>query len=343
MSDVTQISGNQIKAGAILNINISASASIDYTKINFTGAPPSIIGAETALTFTSPLIRTVDTITLGVVPVNLGGTGIASLVDKRLFYGGNAGVYAQSANLIWDHANNRLGINTGTPAYSIDVAGSVRCDGQFIGVLNGTSYFTQGLKNTNGDEIDLSSFTVPSAGQVLVATSDVAANWADSSTLLPDQTAHTGEVLTTDGASLSWSAIPEELPAMSLGTKGQFLSNDGAVADWVTVGLRSVASNDTTLNLAEGDSWAVVTNQGDADGSVVNLPTAASGINYTIYVQTAQTITITANTGDTIRIDAAVTAAAGSIASNVVGSSITLLAINDTEWVATSVVGTWTI
>lgn len=46
--------------------------------------------------------------------------------------------------------------------------------------------------------------------------------------------------------------------------------------------------------------------------------------------------------GDTIRIAASVTAAAGSITCNTVGSSVTLQAINATEWVATAVVGTWT-
>ena len=35
--------------------------------------------------------------------------------------------------------------------------------------------------------------------------------------------------------------------------------------------------------------------------------------------------------------------AAGKIESTTIGSSVTLLAINNTEWIATSVVGTWTV
>jgi len=372
MSDVTQISGNQIKDGAIVNAKVSPSAAIDYTKINFSSATPSIIGAESVLTFSAPLSRSVNTISLNVVPVNKGGTGLASAVEKQIYFANNSGTFAQSQHLVWDYTNFRLGIKTPTPSYEIDVAGSIRCDGQFIGVLNGTSYFTQGLKNTNGDEVSVASFTVPTAGQALVATSATtadwasitadgilpdqsgngskflttngsAASWADIPTDIPDQATHSGEFLTTNGSNVSWAAIPVELPAMSVGTKGQYLSNNGSAAQWNTIGIVAIIDNYTTLALTPEDSGAVFTNLGDADGSVLELPTAASGITYTVYVQTAQTITITANTGDTIRIDTSVTAVAGSITSATVGSAITLVAINDTEWVATSVVGTWTI
>lgn len=107
--------------------------------------------------------------------------------------------------------------------------------------------------------------------------------------------------------------------------------------------IRDVVTNTGTATPAATDSNALYTNEGDADGSVITLPTAAAGYSFTVYVQTAQTITVTANAGDTIRIANSVTAAAGSITSNVVGSSVTLEAINATEWVATAVVGTWSI
>lgn len=106
---------------------------------------------------------------------------------------------------------------------------------------------------------------------------------------------------------------------------------------------RNVEAVTTTKSPAATESNEVYTNEGDADGATVTLPTAAVGLTYTFYVQTGQTLTVTANTGDTIRIAGNVTAAAGSVTSNVVGSSVTLVAINATEWVAVSVVGTWSI
>jgi folate-dependent tRNA-U54 methylase TrmFO/GidA len=60
---------------------------------------------------------------------------------------------------------------------------------------------------------------------------------------------------------------------------------------------------------------------------------------FTYYVQANQTLRIQTAAGDTIRIGGTVTAAAGYIESSTVGDSVTLVAINATEWVATSVVG----
>lgn len=103
-----------------------------------------------------------------------------------------------------------------------------------------------------------------------------------------------------------------------------------------------VTANTGTATPAATDSRTVYTNTGDTDGSTVTLPAAAAGLQYTIYVDAAQTVTITAVGDDTIRIAGNVTAAAGSITSNVTGSSVTLTAISATQWVATSSLGTWT-
>jgi hypothetical protein len=106
--------------------------------------------------------------------------------------------------------------------------------------------------------------------------------------------------------------------------------------------LARVVANTGTETPAVNESGSIITNEGDADGSNIILPTAQAGLMITAYVQAAQTLTVTANTADTIRIGADVTAAAGSITCATVGSSVTLVAINSTEWVATASVGTWT-
>lgn len=100
-----------------------------------------------------------------------------------------------------------------------------------------------------------------------------------------------------------------------------------------------------TASPANTDSGTVYTNEGDSDGATITLPAAQTSpsLIFTAIVQVAQILTITAGSGDTIRISSNVTAAAGSITSNVVGSSITLVCINATEWIATSVVGSWSI
>lgn len=104
---------------------------------------------------------------------------------------------------------------------------------------------------------------------------------------------------------------------------------------------RSVEAVTTTKTPTVAQSDEVYTNEGDADGSTITLPTAAAGLTFTVYVQAAQTVTVTAGAGDTIRIASNVTAAAGSVTSNVVGSALTLMAVNSIEWVALSSVGSW--
>lgn len=124
------------------------------------------------------------------------------------------------------------------------------------------------------------------------------------------------------------------------------VATTGSSPSIYTATLRSgvkVTAATTTASPSATDTGTVYTNEGDADGATILLPTAVAGLQFTVYVQTAQTLTLTANSGDTIRIANSVTAAAGSITSNVVGSSVTLVAINSTEWVATSSVGSWSV
>jgi hypothetical protein len=122
-------------------------------------------------------------------------------------------------------------------------------------------------------------------------------------------------------------------------------SADGFVFDTTTVGALRVApvsAVTATAAPAAADSGTVYTNQGDTDGATVTLPAAAAGLRFSFIVQAAQTLTITAGAGDTIRIAADVTAAAGSITCATVGCALTLVAIDATEWVALAAVGTWT-
>ena len=105
----------------------------------------------------------------------------------------------------------------------------------------------------------------------------------------------------------------------------------------------SVTPVTTTASPTAADSGATYTNEGDADGAVIALPSAVAGLVFTAYVQAAQTFTVTAASGDTIRIAGSVTAAAGSVTSAVVGSALTLQAVNASEWVALSSTGSWSV
>jgi len=105
----------------------------------------------------------------------------------------------------------------------------------------------------------------------------------------------------------------------------------------------NTAGSGSPNTITSSESGSVFTNEGATALNYHTLPTAVSGLTYTFYVQDADGIRVTANTGDTIRINTSVSASAGYAESTTVGSSVTLAAINATEWVATSVIGTWAL
>lgn len=129
----TQISTSQIRDGAVTNPKIATG--ISYTKVDFTGMPANTIpNTEVPLTFSSPLVRTGNTISLSTVPESNGGTGITALPLGLIPFGG-ASTYAYDTNLKWDASNHRLGIGK-TPLTAIDVNGTVSATG-FAGAFTG--------------------------------------------------------------------------------------------------------------------------------------------------------------------------------------------------------------
>lgn len=95
--------------------------------------------------------------------------------------------------------------------------------------------------------------------------------------------------------------------------------------------------------ITSGESRTLYTNEGATALNYHTLPTAAAGLTYTFYVQDADGIRVTANTGDVIKINGVASSTAGYCESTSIGSSITLTAINATDWVATSVIGVWSL
>jgi hypothetical protein len=77
---------------------------------------------------------------------------------------------------------------------------------------------------------------------------------------------------------------------------------------------------------------------------VFNLPAAAAGYCFEWIVQDADGVKIVAGAGDTVRVANAVSAAAGYVCdAATIGNALKMCAINATEWVASYVVGTWTV
>ena len=107
-------------------------------------------------------------ISTGIISVSNGGTGLSNLSSNQLLIGNGTGALIQSANLIWDNTNNRLGIGT-TPLYSLDVNGTinatnVRGNGSLLSNLSMTNIST-GVFSVSRGGTGLSNLT---ANQILI-------------------------------------------------------------------------------------------------------------------------------------------------------------------------------
>lgn len=62
------------------------------------------------------------------IAVNKGGTGTTSHTANKVLTGNGTSAIKSSTNLHWDDTNNRLGVNTATPAEAVHTRGNVRID-----------------------------------------------------------------------------------------------------------------------------------------------------------------------------------------------------------------------
>lgn len=135
-----------------------------------------------------------------------------------------------------------------------------------------------------------------------------------------------------------------------------YSTNSNNAVNWTTGPTIAIGPATSTLKSVEtntagsgspniitaGESGKVFTNEGVSAANYHTLPTAQTGLTYTFIVQDVDGLRVTANSGDTIRIGKNVTAAAGYVETTVIGSRITLIAINATEWVDVNYYGPWT-
>lgn len=91
--------------------------------------------------------------------------------------------------------------------------------------------------------------------------------------------------------------------------------------------------------LLTSDSGSVFSNEGAAALAVYALPTARVGLQYTFVVQDVDGIQLNVAAGDTVRSNGGVTTAGGATTSTVIGDSVTIVAINATEWMAIAQTG----
>lgn len=105
----------------------------------------------------------------------------------------------------------------------------------------------------------------------------------------------------------------------------------------------TVTGVSNNYSIISGDTGKYFTNEGATTGITFTLPTAVKNLNYTFIAENSNQINVTAGSSSTISVGLNISTSGGSISTTDSGSSITLVAINSTKWIATSVVGTWIV
>lgn len=138
----SEVDGSVTNEGA-LSVG-AAGASTSQIATNTSGDGGVILKAGTGIS----LMESVDTITITGTVTNPAGS------NTQIQYN-NSGSFGASSNLVWDNANNRLGVGV-TPTQSFQVSGNILQSG-WVGSTTGAYY---GVLNSNVNEINPSYCTI---------------------------------------------------------------------------------------------------------------------------------------------------------------------------------------
>jgi len=101
----------------------------------------------------------------GILDVEKGGTGLDTVNVGRLLFGNGTNPLGSSSNLFWDNTNNRLGILNASPAYSLDVNGTINAVSGFK--INGQDFneiFASVIHDHAASDITSGNFGVTRGG-----------------------------------------------------------------------------------------------------------------------------------------------------------------------------------
>lgn len=107
-------------------------------------------------------------------------------------------------------------------------------------------------------------------------------------------------------------------------------------------GTRTVDNRTSNYTIVADDNNKIFTNAWASGDIQLTLPTASAWLRLTFIVVAGHYLRVNCATGDTARYIGDVTASAGYFRSQTVGNQLTVEAIDDTQWIVTSLDGTFT-
>lgn len=296
--------------------------------------------------------------------ITIGDTVTGGTAGSVLFVGSGPVLAQDNSNFFWDDTNNRLGIGRTNPSYPLGFAD---------GAGNKIQLGSDGVLGTYGIGITADNrmaIFAPNTRQIALGIGDASAlgtalaitgSSVATGVPLSVTAGSTGDKIYLFGTSYGMAVQAFELQLFADGVNSvvnlgynntssfvrTFQANaSGVISSGYVLGQERILAKTTTYGVAASDGKTIFTNEGASAQVEFDLPTAPvapAGYCYTFIAQDSDGIKIVANTGDTIRLASSVSASAGNIQSNAVGDSVKLCSINATEWMATEIVGTWTV
>jgi hypothetical protein len=235
-------------------------------------ASNATVAPVTTITFGStgltPSTATSGAVTVaGTLVVSNGGTGLTSLTAGRIPYGAGTSAFGNSANLFWDSSNNRLGVNTATPAVTAAFIGTDAIQLP-VGSTGQQPAGAAGMLRFNNSSFQFEGYN----GTVWGTIGGGAALSNDTSTasfeypIFAAATSGNPTTVYTSNAKYLYKPSTGELQAYELNaTNGLVLNNATVSASYsiasgtnaMSVGPVSVASGQT-VTVASGNRWVVL-------------------------------------------------------------------------------------
>lgn len=198
----------------------------------------------------------------GTLAIANGGTGQTSFTAGRIHYGS----FSTSANLFWDASNNRLGINTATPAVTVELVGTDAMlipKGNTAGRPAGVAGYLRFNTQTNEFEGYNGSAWASVGGAAISNDTSTASNLYP---LFANATSGTAATVYTSNAKLLYKPSTGELQASELVASNGIVVNSQTVSADYTIpsGSNALSSGPVTVNsgitvtVSSGSVWTVI-------------------------------------------------------------------------------------
>ena len=202
----------------------------------------------------------------GTLVVANGGTGLTTITAGRILYGAGTSALGNSANLFFDSANNRLGVNTATPAVTTELVGT---DAMLIpkGTTGNRPTGVAGylrFNTTTGEFEGYNGTAWASVGGA--ALSNDTATTSNVYPLFAAATTGTASTIYTSNAKLLYKPSTGEFQSSELvAGNGLFVNSATVSADYtIPVGSNAISAGPVTVNsgitvtVSSGSVWTVI-------------------------------------------------------------------------------------